>query len=53
MKAHDVTRVVEIVERHDGRWFHKVYEPTDAAALLNAKQAALSEVAQIKALLSR
>jgi hypothetical protein len=24
MKAHDVTRVVEIVDRHYSRWFHKV-----------------------------
>jgi hypothetical protein len=52
MKPDDVTRVMEIVNRHYGRWFHKVYEPSDMAALLSAKQAALSEAAQLKALLA-
>jgi hypothetical protein len=52
MRPDDVKRVVEIVNRHYGRWYHKVYEPRDAAALVNAKQAALSEVAQVKAFLS-
>jgi len=52
MKPADVNRVVEIVNRHYGRWYHKVYEPKDAAALVNAKQAAVSDVAHIKALLT-
>ncbi len=52
MRPDDVKRVMEIVNRHYGRWYHKVYEPKDAAALVNAKQAALSEVAQVKAFLS-
>jgi len=52
MSLQDVTRVADIVNRHYNRWFHKVYDPKDAPALAHAKQAALREVAEIKALLS-
>jgi hypothetical protein len=53
MRPEDLTRVVEIINRHYGRWFDTVYDPKHAAALSNAKQAALAEVAQLKALLIR
>jgi hypothetical protein len=53
MKPKDVERVVEIVNRHYSRWFEKVFDPKkDAAMLLNAKQAALREVAELKGLLA-
>lgn len=51
MTPHDVTRVVEIVNRHYGRWFHKAYNPKEAPALEEALRAALKEVAELKALL--
>ncbi len=52
MRPDDVQRVVDIVNRHYGRWFNQLYELKDASALSNAERAALSEVAQLKALLS-
>lgn len=52
MKPDDVKRVIDIVNRHYSRWFDKVYDPKDAPALANATQAALTEVAQLKALLT-
>lgn len=52
LKPDDVRRVVEIINRHYSRWFHKVYDPKDAADLTKAKQAVLSEVAQVKTLLA-
>jgi hypothetical protein len=52
MKAQDVERVMEIINRHYRRWFDKVYDPKDAAALARAEQSALSEIAQLKARLS-
>ncbi|WP_224241327.1 hypothetical protein [Hyalangium gracile] len=51
MKPQDVTQVVETINHHYSRWFHKVYNPADAAALANAQRAALGEVAALKALL--
>jgi len=51
MKSQDVTRVMDIINRHYGRWLHKVYSPENAPALAHAKQAALREVAELKALL--
>jgi hypothetical protein len=51
MKPRDITRVVEIVDHHFGRWFHKVYDPKEAPALEQAKRAALREVGELKALL--
>ncbi|HVG62193.1 MAG TPA: hypothetical protein VNA24_26750 [Hyalangium sp.] len=48
LSARDVHRVVGIVNRHYSRWFNKLYDATDAAALANAERAALSEVAQLK-----
>jgi hypothetical protein len=51
LRPQDVERMVDIVNRHYGRWFNKIYD-MDAAALANAERAALSEVAQLKALLS-
>jgi hypothetical protein len=53
MTSRDVTKVVEIINRHYSRWFHKVYATDDALALDRAKRAALSEVAELKVLLSR
>jgi hypothetical protein len=52
MKPQDVTRVVETIRRHYGRWFHKVYEPQEAVALASAHRAALGEVAELKVRLS-
>ncbi len=49
MTPQELSRVVEIVNRHYSRWFHKVYD-ADSAALARAEQAALAEV---KALLAR
>jgi len=51
MGPEDVQRVVDIVNRRYGRWFNHVYELKDASALASAEQAALSEAAQLKALL--
>jgi hypothetical protein len=53
MKPEDIKRVVEIVKRHYGRWFDTVYDAKHASALANAEQAALAEVAQLKALFPR
>jgi hypothetical protein len=53
MTSRDVTKVVEIINRHYSRWFHKAYATEDALALDHAKRAALSEVAKLKTLLSR
>jgi hypothetical protein len=52
MKPQDIKRVVEIINRHYSRWFDKVYDPQDAPALAKAAQAALAEVAELKALLA-
>jgi hypothetical protein len=52
MKAQDVERVMEVVNRHYRRWFDKVYDPKDAAALAEAEHSVLREIAQIKARLS-
>jgi len=51
MKPQDVTRVVDIVNRHFGRWLNRVYNPQDSTALVQAERAALAEMAQLKALL--
>jgi hypothetical protein len=53
MKPEDFKRVVEIIDRHYGRWFDMVYDTKHAASLANAEQAALAEVAQLKALFTR
>lgn len=52
MKARDVEGVMEAINRHYRRWFDSVYEPKDAAALARAEQSVLSEITQLKALLS-
>ncbi len=52
MRPQDVTRVMEIIQRHYGRWFDKIYDPADAPALARAAQAALREVAELKASLA-
>lgn len=52
MKPSDIMRVVEIINRHYGRWFDKIHDPRDAPALAKAAQAALAEVTQLKALLT-
>jgi len=51
MSAKDVSRVIEIVNRHYRRWFDKVFDPKDLSALANAEQSALSEVAALKSLI--
>jgi hypothetical protein len=51
MKPQDVERIVDIVNRHYGRWLNRVYDLKDSAALVQAERAALAEVAQFKALL--
>jgi hypothetical protein len=51
MKPQDVERVVDIVNRHYGRWLNRVYDQKDSIALVQAEQAALAEVARLKALL--
>ena len=43
---------MEVINRHYRRWFDKVYDPKDAAALARAEQSALGEIAQLKARLS-
>jgi hypothetical protein len=53
LKPKDLKQIVEIVNRHYGRWFDTVYDSKHAAALANAEQAALTEVAQLKALFTR
>jgi hypothetical protein len=52
MGPEHVHRVVDIVNRRYGRWFNRLYASGDASALASAEQAALREVAQLKALLS-
>jgi hypothetical protein len=52
MGPQEVQRVVGIINRRYGRWFHQVYDLQDASALASAEQAALGEVAQLKALLT-
>jgi hypothetical protein len=52
MKAQDVERVMDAINRHYRRWFDKVYDSKDAAALARAEQSVLSEIAQLKARLS-
>lgn len=52
MGPREVQQVVDIVNRRYGRWFHRVYDLQDSAALASAEQAALNEVAQLKALLT-
>jgi hypothetical protein len=52
MKPEDFTRVVEIINRHYGRWFDTVYDTKHSASLAKAEKAAFAEVAQLKALLS-
>jgi hypothetical protein len=51
MRTEDLKRAVDITERYYRRWFDRVYDPNDAAALAHAEQAALREVAELKALL--
>jgi hypothetical protein len=51
MGPEDVQRVIDIVNRHYGRWFNKLHESTHASALATAEQAALREAGQLKALL--
>ncbi|HEX8701235.1 MAG TPA: hypothetical protein VF815_20590 [Myxococcaceae bacterium] len=53
MNPEYVSQVMTTIDRHFGRWFHKVYDPEDAAALVHAEQAALREVAALKASLLR
>jgi hypothetical protein len=48
MRPQDVSQVMKSIDHHFGRWFHKVYTPEDAAALVNAEQAALREMAALK-----
>lgn len=52
MKPQDVKKVVDIIDRHFSRWFGKVYNPKDAARLIEAQQAALREVTELKAMLT-
>jgi hypothetical protein len=52
MRPQDVNRVMEIIQRHYGRWFDRVYDPADTPALAKAAQAALREVAELKASLT-
>jgi hypothetical protein len=52
MKPEDVEQVAELINRHYRRWFDKVYDPKDAAALARAEQAVLGELAELKARLS-
>jgi uncharacterized phage-associated protein len=52
MSPEDVQRVIDIVNRHYGRWFNKLHESTHAPALASAEQAALREAGQLKALLA-
>jgi hypothetical protein len=52
MGPREVQQVVDIVNRRYGRWFNRVYDLQDSAALASAEQAALREVAQLKALLT-
>jgi hypothetical protein len=52
MRAQDVERVMKLINRHYRRWFDKVYDPKDAAALARAEQSVLGEIARLKALLS-
>ncbi len=49
MQAQDVERVMEAINRHYRRWYDKIYEPKDAAALARAEQSVLGEIAQLKA----
>jgi len=51
MRTQDIKRAVDLTDRYYRRWFDKVYDPSDAAALAQAEQAALREVAELKALL--
>jgi hypothetical protein len=52
MSAKDVSRVVEVINRHYGRWFDKVFDPKDFPVLAAAEQRALSEIAALKALIT-
>ncbi|WP_224244527.1 hypothetical protein [Hyalangium gracile] len=52
MKPQDVERAVEIIHRHYHRWFGKRFDPREASALANAKNAALEEMAALKASLT-
>jgi hypothetical protein len=49
MKPQDIERVVETINRHYRRWFDKMYDPKDAAALARAEQTVLGEIAELKA----
>jgi hypothetical protein len=53
MAPQDVSRIMSIVHRHYQRWFHQVYDPSSAAALTRAEQAALTEAADVLAALAR
>lgn len=53
MAPQDISRVMGIVHRHYQRWFHQVYDPSSAAALTRAEQAALAEAAEVLAALAR
>ncbi|HEX8698195.1 MAG TPA: hypothetical protein VF815_05120 [Myxococcaceae bacterium] len=44
MRPEDVHRVMKIVDKHYAGWFHRVYDPGSASALVKAEQAALAEV---------
>jgi hypothetical protein len=53
MKSQDVDRAVEIVNRHYGRWFERVFDPKrDSSALIKANQAAMGELTELKAMLT-
>lgn len=52
MKAQDVERMMETINRHYRRWLDTVYDPKDAAALARAEQSVMSEIAQLRARLS-
>jgi hypothetical protein len=53
LSPRDVRRVMDIVQRHYGRWFHSVYDASSAPALAHAERAALAEAAEVIAALAR
>lgn len=52
MDAQGVERVMKLINRHYRRWFDKVYDPEDAAALARAEESVMGEIARLKARLS-
>jgi hypothetical protein len=48
MRPQDVTRVVEIINKHYSPWFHRVYDPSSASALTHAEKAALAELMALR-----